>query len=230
MGWGGARVPPVVGGSRGVALDRETMADDRTIAPGPARWRRAWQAGMRPRSRWLWPAVACAVVALALDGGPPPAETWSLDLRPGGLTPERWWPALLDHLGLVWLGAGALVLLVALLGRRLGVVSTPARRRLGAASVERSVLGPQVIAVVVAMGLGGALVGVLAGAARSADASEAGLWVLWWGWAAKGFASCAVGLLAAAVAELALDRRQRESALRLSSQQVRDRARAAGGR
>jgi len=205
------------------------MADDRTIAPGPARWRRAWQAGMRPRSRWLWPAVTCAVAAIALDGGPPPVEAWSLDVRPGGLTPERWWPTVLEHLGLVWLGAAGLMLVVALLSRRLGAVSTRAHRRLGAASIGRSVLGPQVIAAALALGLGAALVGVLAGAARSADASEAGLRLLWWGWAAKGAAACAVGLLAAAVAELALDRRQREAALRQSPQQVRDRARGSGG-
>lgn len=219
----------VVGGERGVALDRQTVADDRTIAPGPSRWRRAWQAGLRPRARWLLPAVACALVLLVLDGQSMNPGRGGL-VTPGSLPPGAWLERVVWTLGVVWGGAGLLVLLVSALTQGLGGISSEARRRLRAAPPSPLVFRSIGLAAGVGLGVIGALAGVLAGAARSVDASEAGLIALWQGWALQLAAVLALGLSLAALGELVLDRAERRQRLRQSRQQVLDDLRASGGR
>jgi len=203
------------------------MADDRSIAPDPARWRRAWQAGVRPQSRWLWPAVAMAGLAAWLQAGVSERPGW-IDVRPGALPPADAWARLTHGLTMGWLVAGAGVLGVAILGGRLGPVSAVARRRLGAAPASSSVvlrLGLVALAGAVVFAL---LRGGLAGAARGVDASAAGLVALWWGWAARGSTALAIALGLAALGELLVDRHERSTRLRRTPQQVRDQARASG--
>ncbi|MCX4241310.1 hypothetical protein [Paraliomyxa miuraensis] len=207
------------------------MADDRTLAPGPARWRRAWAAGLRPRAQWLWPAAAGLLLAAGLDGvheaGP---SSLGLDVRPGAIAPTAWLEAaagwLAGCLGL----AGLLVVLVTALARRLGWVSTVARRRLGATPRRPSSIARLLLVGVVGVGLVLALAGVVAGSARAIDASEASLGALWLGWARRGTVTVALVLLGGAVVELWLDRRERAASLRQTPQQRRDEARMAGAR
>lgn len=205
------------------------MVDDRPIAPSPSRWRRAWQAGLRPQTRWLWPAAACAGLAAGLDRG---SIWWPsvLDVRPGSLTPDAWLEQGAGLLGAGWGLAGALVLGLALITRRLGGISGVARRRLRAA--PSSPIGLRALGLALAIGLGMALAlrGVLAGAARAVDAPEAGLVALWRGWAGQGLVAIAVGLGLAALGELVLDRSDRRARLAQSRQQARDDARASGAR
>ncbi|MEM9461814.1 MAG: hypothetical protein AAGF11_47085 [Myxococcota bacterium] len=205
------------------------MADDRPIAPSPSRWRRAWQAGLRPKTRWLWPAVACGVLAAGLDRGSRQGS-WGLDVRPGSLTPDAWLEQGAGLLGVGWGLAGALVLALAWLTGRLGGISGGARRRLRAA--PSSSMGLRALGFAVASGLGItlALRGVLAGAARAVDASEAGLVALWTSWAGQGLVVVALGLGLVALGELVLDRSDRRERLAQSRQQARDDARASGAR
>ena len=51
------------------------MADDRTLAPSPARLQRAWRAGLRPRSQWLGAAVLLACVAALASAWQPTPHT-----------------------------------------------------------------------------------------------------------------------------------------------------------
>jgi hypothetical protein len=214
----------------GVALHRETMADDRTIAPGPSRWHRAWQAGLRPWSPWLLPAAACGLLALAVDGsGASTAAAW-LDPRPGAVAPAAWLGSLVERLVMLLAATGVAVVGLAVLSRRLGVVSTLEQRRLRAAPARPAVLARLLLCVCVGMGVVLALEGVLAGAARAVDASESGLHALWLGWAGRAGAALSLGLGLGAAVELWLDHRDRGARLWQSPEQARDEVRAAGGR
>jgi hypothetical protein len=219
----------VVGGARGVALDREVMADDRTIAPGPSRWQRAWQAGLRPWSAWVWPATALGLVALVLGDAASRTAPW-LDPSPGLVAPSAWLGALVEPLVALLVVAGLGVIGLAVLMRQLGGVSALAQRRLGAPPGRPAVLARLGLCLAVGAGVVLALDGVLAGAARAVDASEAGIFALWRGWAERAGAALSLGLGLGAVVELWLDRRERGARLWQSSQQLRDEARAAGGR
>ncbi|MCH9681382.1 MAG: hypothetical protein K0V04_08115 [Deltaproteobacteria bacterium] len=202
------------------------MADDRTIAPGSSRLQRAWAAGLRPRAGWLLPAMAVGLSAMAVDGmtrGP------IFDVRPGAVSASAWLPTLGWWLAGGWLVAGALVVVVAVSIRRLGGVSSVARDRLSAAQVRPAATVRICLTVLLWVGLTMALVGVVAGAARAADAGEAGLTALWWGWTVRGGAVLAVGLGLAALVELFIDRHERVGALFQSREQVREQARARGG-
>jgi hypothetical protein len=213
----------------GVALDRETMADDRTIAPGPSRWHRAWQAGLRPWSAWLLPATACGLLALAIDGAGARPAAW-LDPRPGAVTPAAWLDVLVESLVALLAAVGVVVVGLAVLSGRLGVISTLEQQRLKAAPARPSVLARLLLCVAVGVGVVLALEGVLAGAARGVDASEAGLRTLWLHWAGRAAAALSLGLGLGAAVELWLDRRDRDAQLWQSPEQARDEARAAGGR
>lgn len=209
------------------------MSDERTFAPSPLRWRRAWAAGLRPRARWLWPAVAFGGLTILLDelgagrSGTIPAE---LDLRPGQVAPQAWLETAVGWLAAGFCTAGLVVVAVAVLSRRLGLVSTLEQRRLGAAPDRPGALVRLGLVAVVLVGLALALVGVVAGAARSVDASEAGLVALWLGWAQRGSAALALGLGAGAAVELWLDHRERGLRLRQSPQQLRAQRREGGAR
>ena len=126
--------------------------------------------------------------------------------------------------------AGLAVLALALVSQRLGWISAIEQQRLAAAPARPAALARVVLCTGVALGLALALVGVLAGSARGVDASEAGLWQLWLGWAERACVVLAAGLGLGAGLELLLDRRDRELALWQTPQAARDEARAAGGR
>lgn len=226
-----ACLSPTPGRTPGIELDREAMSDERTVAPSPARWSRAWDAGMRPWSGWLWPAVACGLLALAIDRlshGDPWLELGAL-LRPGGVGVEAWLATVVTALASVLAVAGGASLVLALVSQRLGGVSSDERERLSPAPARPVVLARAVLCFVVGLGLALALTGVLAGSARAVDASEAGLTLLWLGWAQRALALLALALGVGALVDLLLDRRDREQRLWQTPQAAREEARAAGG-
>lgn len=207
------------------------MPDDRTLAPSPQRWQRAWQAGLRPWSGWLGSAAACAMLALALGRSRSGGEPWLvLDPSPGSVAPEAFVGALVASLVGVLAVAGIAMVGLALVSQRLGWISALEQQRLLPAPARPAVLGRLALCMVVALGLVLALAGGLAGSARAVDASEAGLAALWLGWAERACAVLAGGLSLGAVVELLLDRRDREHRLWQTPQAARDEARAAGGR
>jgi len=207
------------------------MADERTLAPGPQRWQRAWQAGLRPWAGWLWPAVACGLLALAIDRLREGGEPWvALELGPGSVAPDAFVDTLVAWLVGVLGVAGLGVVGLALISQRLGWVSALEQQQLLPAPARPAVLVRLVLGLAVGTGLVLALAGVLAGAARAVDASEAGLAALWLGWAERACMVLAGGLGLGAVVELLLDRRDRDARLWQTPQAAREEARAAGGR
>lgn len=207
------------------------MPDDRTLAPSPQRWQRAWQAGLRPWSGWLWSAAACGLLALAIDRLREGGEPWlSLDPSPGAVAPEAFVGSLVAWLVGVLAVAGVATVGLALVSQRLGWISALEQQRLLPAPARPAVLGRLVLCMIVALGIVLALAGGLAGSARAVDASEAGLAALWLGWAERACVVLAVGLGLGAVVELLLDRRDRDHRLWQTPQAARDEARAAGGR
>jgi hypothetical protein len=207
------------------------MADDRTLAPSPQRWQRAWQAGLRPWSGWLWPAAACGLSALAIDRLREAGEPWlALDPRPGAVAPDAFVGSLVASLVGVLAVAGIAMVGLALVSQRLGWIAAVEQQRLSPAPARPAVLGRLVLCMIVAVGIVLALAGALAGSARAVDASEAGLVALWLGWAERACVVLAVGLGLGAVGELLLDRRDREHRLWQTPQAARDEVRAAGGR
>lgn len=209
------------------------MPDERTLAPSPARWSRAWDAGMRPWAGWLWPAAACGLLAAAIgrlrEGGDV-GLALRLAVGPGRVAPQAWLGAVVEVLGGVLAVAGLATLGLAVVSQRLGWVSTLARQRLSATPARPAVLARLGLCAVVGLAVVLALAGGLAGSARAVDASEASLAVLWLGWAERAAVVLAGALGVGALAELLLDRRDRERRLWQTPQQVRDEDRAAGGR
>ncbi len=204
------------------------MADDRTIAPGPGRLRRAWVAGLRPRASWLPVAAAAGLLAVALqDLAARPSAVF--DVRPLTTDSSTWLTTVAGAVVALWIVAAAVVMAVAVLTRQLGGISTRERAQLGL-EPARPVAWPRVLlSLALGLGLTMAMVGVLAGAARSVDASQAGLIALWLGWAVQAATAIAVGLGTAGLIELLLDRHDRHGRLFQTRQQVRDQARARGG-
>lgn len=207
------------------------MADDRTLAPSPQRWQRAWQAGLRPWSGWLWSAAACGLLALAIDRLREGGEPWlALDPSPGSIAPEAFVDSLVTAVVGVLAVAGVAMVGLALVSQRLGWISAFEQQRLLPAPARPAVLGRLVLCTIVAVSIVLALAGGLAGSARAVDASEAGLAALWLGWAERACMVLSVGLGLGAVVELLLDHRDRDHRLWQTPQAARDEARAAGGR
>lgn len=199
------------------------MADERTVAPSAARQRRAWRAGRRPRSRWLLSAAACGLLAAGLSAGVEAGP----GVSPGAVMPARWLHEVAVWLALGWLLGLALALGVGLSTGQVGPVAG-GRERLDAPAPRPPVLLGLLIVLGLGLGLGAELVGVVAGAARAVDASEAGLVALWRGWAAQGLAVLGLGLGLAGLFELVLERRAHRFSLWQTPQQARDEARASG--
>jgi hypothetical protein len=199
----------------GLALHLAALADDGSIAPDPRRLARAHRAGLRPSSPWLVPAALCLGLAAALRWlGPALLQRWQASWT-GGVAPAQ--------LGAVvgeWLaGAAALVLLVALLGGGLGWVDARAGRGLGVGgqrSGARGALTVIVAALVVVL-----LAGVCAGAARAVDASETGLWTLWWAWSQRLLFEVGGLLLVAGLVDRALARHRLWRALHQTADDLR---------
>ena len=201
------------------------MADNRTIAPSPARQRRAWRAGLRPRTAWLLPAAGFGLLGLALGGQ---IDGLTLQWGPGAITPDAWLSRVGAWLVTGWSIAAVVVLVLALVTRRLGGISSRDRQRLQASPARPDFWLRAVLVLALLAGLGVACLGVLAGAARAVDASEASLVALWSGWAVRLSMVVALGLAATAVVDLLVDRRDRLMRLFQSRQQRRDDARAGG--
>jgi hypothetical protein len=205
------------------------MADDRTLAPSPARWTQAWRAGLRPWSGWLWPAAACGVVAVVIDGTRDGGLPW-LEPTPGSVAPAAFVRTIAAALALLFAVAGSVAVALAIASQRLGWISSLAQRRLQAAPSAPAILVRLLLCALLGTGVVMALVGVLAGAARAVGASEAGLTLLWLLWAERVATVLAIAFGLAAAAELLLDRRERGRRLWQTPQQALDEARAAGGR
>ena len=190
-----------------LALHLAALADDGSIAPDPRRLARAHRAGLRPSSPWLVPAALCLGLGAALRWfGPALLERWRTCWAAGGD------PAQVGAQVGEWLAVtAALVLLMAVLGGGLGWVDARAGHGLGVGRLRsgaRGALGLLVVALVLAL-----LVGVVAGATRAVDASEAGLWALWWAWSQRLLFGVGATLLVAGAIDRALARRRLWQAL-----------------
>jgi hypothetical protein len=182
------------------------LADDGSIAPDPRRLARAQRAGLRPGSPWLTPAMLCLGLAAGLRwGGPAVLERWR----------TMWSPGSLDGVGALvvtlMIGAAVISVGVAALAGSLGWVD--ARAREGLAVGELRSAGRGALALVVPVLVVLVLAGVVAGAARAVDASEAGLTGLWWAWAQRLLVAVGGLLLVAGVVDRALGRRRLWQAL-----------------
>ena len=186
---------------------------------------RAWRAGLRPRSRW-WTLALFAIVA---------AQWASADaevLREGL---AQWWGlaaqgqvdlSRLAAIG-VWLGVfPAVAVMAAVFATGFAGALGPIRpREREKVTPTRPWLGPgPLVVVLVIMGLAVATLGsVVAGAARSVDASEPALVELWQTWAVRVIGGTAAILLVGGAAEWWLARRTvRRSLYRTVSQVRRD--------
>ncbi|MBL4688103.1 MAG: hypothetical protein JKY37_26170, partial [Nannocystaceae bacterium] len=175
------------------------MADDRPIAPSVARIERAHAAGIRPDARWLGCGIAALVAAVllasasleeigaALSVGEPHADAAG-SVR-AGLTI---WATMVAAL------VGAAIATRVLCGS-LGSRDGRARARLGPVVVRGNALTAAVLTVAAVFATLALLRGVLAGAARSVDASPDGMVAVWTSWGvsvlvATGAVLCAAGL------------------------------------
>lgn len=177
----------------------------------------------------MFPAVGFVVLALALQHMRS-AETLALDVRPGALEPAGWLPHVAGWLGVGWLLAGLVVIVGALVLRRLGGVSQRDGQGLGAAAASPGFWLRLVVVALMLVGLGSAFDGVLAGAARGVDASAAGLTTLWVEWAAMVCLGLALASALAAGVDLLLDQRDRWLRLFQTQEQRRAEAHAARSR
>ncbi|HLT34710.1 MAG TPA: hypothetical protein VK034_00460 [Enhygromyxa sp.] len=199
------------------------------LAPSHKRVRAARALGLRPRSGLLVLAGLALLVAALL-------ELWPLAVR--------WLSARLEHafVGLVLtdraeLAAGSGAGLLALLG--LGVIAAVgvadrarARRALGVAPQVEPI--PSWIAaalILLALGLSATIsVGILAGAARSVDASSDALAYAWIAWVRHGLLGLAAAAVSVGVIERWISARRLWRALHQTPAQARREARATGKR
>ncbi len=213
------------------------MAGDRSILPSPARVRRGWRAGLRARSRWLDTAAAVCALALVVSSLP-----WSSVARWG----PRWRQAIVDPssvypiIGATGRAALAVALVIALavaLGRTLaalvtGRVGATSRRDLEQLDIGRVRWGWGLMSAAAAIGivvLVGVLRGVVAGAARGADASARGLSELWSVWPSQLAVVSSVVLTGLGLFELWVSRRRTVMSLMQSPAELREDARTRGG-
>jgi hypothetical protein len=212
--------------------------DDRTIAPSPGRLRRAWQAGLRPGSRWL--VLGLTLVGVTAWVG---RSTGELDPRPVAVQleltlvdPSRASAVLMDLVHAALAVAGVVVamvlgvvLLVATLTGGLGPIDAAQRRGLALGRVRVSGLPLVAIAAAALLISGGQLAAVVAGASRAVDASEGGLVAAWQGWAMHTAWMLALVLVGCGLVELGLARRRLRLALHQSVAGAREDMRRRGG-
>lgn len=189
---------------------------------------RAHRAGLRATSPWLWTAATCLGLGLVLHvtGEARVAawrEIWIAGL--GGTASEQLGRWLVGELVTLLGWTAGLVLGVAVLTGAIGWVDRRAGEGLnvspGRSSVARGVLAFVVpgLAVVLVLGVG-------AGAARSVDASAAGLTMLWIGWLRYLLLGTGGFLLVAGWIDRALARRRLWRALHRSVAEARAERRA----
>lgn len=216
------------------------MPGDRTIMPSAARLRRGWRAGLRAQSRWLDTAAGLAGVGLVLGALPwSMASGWGARWQAAMVQPEMVGPLLLEAgwaaaaIGLaLCLGFGSARVLSAALAGRAGPVERGLRTQLRMAPVGSGPLPLALLSLIALLGLGLAVRGVVAGAARSVDATSSGILQLWTSWPQRAWAAALVVLGIVGWVELVLSRRRIAAALAQTREQARDdlKARAGGHR
>lgn len=215
-----------------------------SASPSGSRLRRAWQAGVRAESAWLPTGVACCGLALWLSSaaapGAAPNEAIAAKITVALGDPGRD-TAVLEVIdaalsaGIVVLGSIAIIVALAVLLTgavldRLGAVRSESGRGLGMKHVpirlRVAIAGAATICGVAAFDLQRRI----AGGARAADASEAGLTALWQGSATATLSAIGVAMIVVGAAEAWQIRRDQVAALAPTPEQVADEARDAGHR
>lgn len=213
------------------------MPGDRTIMPSAARVRRGWRAGLRAQSRWLDTAAGLAAVGLVLGAIPwSMASGWGTRWQAAMVQPELVGPLLLEAgwgaaaiVLALCLGFGSARVLSAALAGRAGPVERALRTPLRAAPVGSGAISLALLSLMALLGLGLAVRGVVAGAARSVDASTGGVLQLWTSWPQRAWASALVVLGIVGWVELVLSRRRIAAALAQTREQARDDFKARSG-
>jgi hypothetical protein len=211
-----------------------------SASPSRSRLRRAWQAGVRTQSAWLPTGVACCGLALLLTSAAGPGATISAKITAALGDPGRD-TAVLEVIdaalsaGIVVLGSIAIIVALAV------VLTGAVLDRLGAVRSESGQgLGMKNVPMRLRVAIGGAamICGVaafdlqrrIAGGARAADTSEAGLTALWQGSATATLSAIGVAMIVVGAAEAWQIRRDQIGALAPTPEQVADEARDAGRR
>ncbi len=216
------------------------MPGERSIMPSAGRLRRGWRAGLRAQSRWLDAAAGLAAVGLVLGAIPwSTASGWgsrwqAAIARPQGMGPllvEAGWAAVLIGLALC-LAFGAARVLCAAFSGRVGPVDRTLRAQLGAGAAGSGSVALALLSLIALVAMGLCVRGVLAGAARSVDASARGASQLWTLWPQRAWAAALVVLSIVGWVELLLRRRAIAGQLAQTREQARDdlKARAGGHR
>lgn len=208
------------------------------MLPNPARLRRGWRAGLRGRSVWLDTAAGLAATGLVLGAIP-----WSMASGFG----QRWQAAVADprHMsgvlsevlwGALALGAALAIafglarVLSAAFAGRVGLVERSGFARLGVARSTQGTVSLGLLSVIALVAVVLAVRGVLAGAARSVDATAAGTVELWSLWPQRTWGACLVVLGLVGWVELVVSHRRNRDRLAQTPEQARDEWRARGGR
>lgn len=213
------------------------MPGDRTIMPSAARLRRGWRAGLRSQSRWLDVAAGLAAVGLVLRAMPwSMAVGWGSRWQAAMVQPERMGSLLLEA---AW-AAAAIGLALCLAFGLARVLSAAFAGRVGA--VERGSLAPlragpaasgaaslALLSLIALVGMALAVRGVMAGAARSVDATAGGTWQLWTLWPQRAWVAALIVLCIVGWVELALSRRRLVASLAQTQEQARDDLKARSG-
>ena len=156
----------------------------------------------------------CLALAAGLRwGGPAALERWRATWTQGGV----------DGVGelviSLMIGAAVISVGVAALAGSLGWVDARAREGLAVGELRSAGRGALALLVPVLVVL--VLAGVVAGAARAVDASEAALIGLWWAWAQRLLVGVGGLLLLAGVVDRALGRRRLWRALHRNRDELR---------
>lgn len=191
-----------------------------TLEPDARRLRDADSAGFRRASLWLPRGLLLVALALGLDSAS--ASVHDLLRAP---TAAAALEAAVDALWSVLVAALVIVPIAALLAGSAGPVDRARSRRLRLHGTGEPGLGLLLVAAALAIIALLALRGVIAGAARGADADLTALTALWSAWLLRGLALVGALLVLAGVFELVLSERARRRALRQTLEELREDAR-----
>ena len=217
----------------GTRYRAQALTADRTIPPDARRLRDAHLAGLRPSSPWLSRAALLLGLGLGLGAlraaltAPLVHLTAPLVHPPGASTCDALalardaWAAFLPIAGAVLALALLAALLAALLSGALGPVDRHLRARLRVAAPAAPALALALLALAAAAALALAHRGVLAAAARAADASPTALAALYSAWLERVLLAAGLVLLAAGLAERHLAARARRRDLHQTPAEAR---------